>query len=573
MDELLQREALLVVDERLDRRQAVGAADDAEHLARGVQVAHAALKDRLAARDAVVEQQAQVQVRRVFAGDRVVQVLVHGEAVDDRLELREHRVVQLLEGVEFGERAGLHAAADVLELVDAVVQRDLERLERVDAVVRRADAAADEHVFAAAERHVLLGLLAGNAVDLLNRGDVRLVGIDDRERRALGVDLHRLAEDFLAHAAVVAQRELRHDLAEAAGGLHDDHGEAVRRFGTAAAEAADDHAAVVDLVDLLEVLVEREHDLDAVLLGDASGVDVGGVEPAEVVVHAAVVHQVGADRVDPHQLHALEERLRRVVLDREERAGQRGEASARRLALRGFAERKRLLAVARARAAQAFDPHLERGVERGRAVLFGRRVDLAVEAVEAERHQLFKVEVRAGDAAVAVAGARALVALRRHVAVALRKREVELARGGLLVPEHVHGRKLRLFLFGQLAFAFAHGEQEIELVEVVRVAAADLRRVAAHLRGEAGEVVLVAAGDAVVFIHRHEDVPQLEVEAFGLADVDVVAVRLVDAREFDRIAQLLQIAFKHKNHHSLFFVPVGEADCRFARRGKGTNRV
>jgi len=29
----------------------------------------------------------------------------------------------------------------------------------------------------------------------------------------------------------------------------------------------------------------------------------------------------------------------------------------------------------------------------------------------------------------------------------------------------------------------------------------------------------------------------------------------------------------HRNHHSLFFVPVGEADCRFARRGKGTNRV
>ena len=29
----------------------------------------------------------------------------------------------------------------------------------------------------------------------------------------------------------------------------------------------------------------------------------------------------------------------------------------------------------------------------------------------------------------------------------------------------------------------------------------------------------------------------------------------------------------HKNHHSLFSVPAGGADCRFARRGKGTNRV
>ena len=29
----------------------------------------------------------------------------------------------------------------------------------------------------------------------------------------------------------------------------------------------------------------------------------------------------------------------------------------------------------------------------------------------------------------------------------------------------------------------------------------------------------------------------------------------------------------HGNHHSLFFFPVGEADCRFAFRGKGTSRV
>ena len=31
--------------------------------------------------------------------------------------------------------------------------------------------------------------------------------------------------------------------------------------------------------------------------------------------------------------------------------------------------------------------------------------------------------------------------------------------------------------------------------------------------------------------------------------------------------------FCHVNHHSSFFVPVGEADYRFARRGKGTKYV
>ncbi len=157
-----------VVDERFDRRQAVGAADDTDHLARSVQVAHAAFKYRLAARDAVVEQKAQVQVRRVFAGDRVVQVFLHGEAVDHGVKLLEHGGVELFEGVERRERAGFDAAAHVLEFVEAVVQRHFERLERVDAVVRRADAAADEHVFAAAKGHVLLGFLAGDAVDLFS---------------------------------------------------------------------------------------------------------------------------------------------------------------------------------------------------------------------------------------------------------------------------------------------------------------------------------------------------------------------------------------------------------------------
>ncbi len=154
------------------------------------------------------------------------------------------------------------------------------------------------------------------------------------------------------------------------------------------------------------MLVEREHDLHAVLLGDAPGVHVGGVQPAEVVVHAAVIHQVGADRIDPHELHALEEGFS---------AGCAGSKGARRKARRsggaparlgGFAEGERLLAVARARPAQAFDPQLERVVERRCAVFLRRRVDLTVEPVEAECDQLFKIDVRAGDAAVAVAGAR-----------------------------------------------------------------------------------------------------------------------------------------------------------------------
>ena len=306
LDELLERETLFVVDELLDRGQAVRAADDAEHLARSVQVAHTALKDRLAARDAVVEQQAQVQVRGVFARDLVVQIFMYGELFDERLELPEHRVIQLFKCVKRAERAGLDAAAHVLVFIEPVVQRHFERLERIDAVVRRADAAPDEHILAAAERHILLGLLARNAVYLLHGGDVRLVGIDDRERRALRVDLHRFLEHRVAHAAVIAQGELRHGLAEPAGCLHDNDREPVCGLGALTSHAADDHAAVVNLVDLLEVLVKAEDDLHRVLLGDAPGVDIVRVELAEVVVHAAVIHQVGADRVDPHELHALE---------------------------------------------------------------------------------------------------------------------------------------------------------------------------------------------------------------------------------------------------------------------------
>ena len=423
------------------------------------------------------------------------------------------------------------------------MQRHLQRLERVDAVVGRAHATPDEHELAAAKGHVLLRLFAGDAVAALHRGHVGVVRVDDGEGGALRVDLHRLAEHRLAHAAVIAQRELRHRLVEPARGLHDDDGEPVGGLGVAAAHAADDHAAVVDLVDLLEVLVEAEHDAHRVLLGDAPGVHVVRVELAEVVVHAAVVHQVGADRVDPHQLHALQEGARRAVLDRLERVRHVQQALLCLAVLRLLGERQRLNAVARAGLAQALDPHFQRVVERGHAVFLRHLVDLALQSVKAQAHQLFKVHVGAGHAATAVRRARARVALGQQVAVAVRKRDVQLADGAFLLPVRLQRLQRELLGGGQPRVARLHGLHELVVVEVVGVARPQ-QRVAAHLRGEAHKVVLVAARDDVVFVDRHQDVLELEIEAACLAQRDVPAVFLVDARELQRIVQFLQIGLE-----------------------------
>ena len=54
-----------------------------------------------------------------------------------------------------------------------------------------------------------------------------------------------------------------------------------------------------------------------------------------------------------------------------------------------------------------------------------------------------------------------------------------------------------------------------------------------------------------------------------------VFTRRAPAARIDRQRPAAHIAlhFSHINHQSLFFVPVGKADCRFARRGKDTNTV
>ena len=315
IDELRQSELLLVVNERFNGRQAVCTADDAEHFAGSIQVTHAAFKRRLAARDAVVQKQTKVQIRRAFARNFIVEVFVYSKAVNGRLELCKHGVIQLFKGIKLCRVAGLFAAGNVLVEIKAVVQRNFQRFQRVDAVVRCAYAVTNHDVFAAAERHILLGFLMRNAKDLFHSRYIRLIGVNNRERGALRIHVHRLAENGLVHVAVIAQGELRHSLAEAAGSFHDDDGEAVGFLLVLSAHAADDYAAVMDLVNLFKVLIEIQHGLHGFFFRDAPRVDIRGVERPKVIVHAAVIHNVAADSVDPHQLHALKERLRCAVLN------------------------------------------------------------------------------------------------------------------------------------------------------------------------------------------------------------------------------------------------------------------
>ena len=232
------------------------------------------------------------------------------------------------------------------------------------------------------------------------------------------------------------------------------------------------------------------------------------------------------------------------MLNRLERVREIKEVLLRLRIRRLFGERERLLPVARAGLTQALNPDLQRIVERGRAVLRHHFVDLAVETVETELNQLFKIDVRAGHAAVAVCRARALVALGQNVAVAVRKGDVQLARGVFLAPEHLNGLQRTLLVVRELVIARAHGERKLEIVEIIRVAGAQ-RGIATHLRGEADKIVLVAPGNAVVFIERHQNVLELEIEAARLAQVDIPAVLLVDAREFQRIVQFFEISLEH----------------------------
>ena len=125
-------------------------------------------------------------------------------------------------------------------------------------------------------------------------------------------------------------------------------------------------------------------------------------------------------------------------------------------------------------------------------------VDLLIEPVKAEADELFKIEVCTCHAAVAVAHARTGKSFRRHIAVALRKFQFNLARSVFLVPIGLHSLQSIVLRSGDLTVLLTSHVcvQKFMLVKVIRVNAADLR-------GKAHKVVLIAARDAVVFIHRH----------------------------------------------------------------------
>ena len=84
---LLQRAAPFVIDQLLDRNQAVGGVDVAIRLQRAAQVARAVLKNRQAACNAVVIEQAQKQERTRPAHHLVFNLLLHRQRFNVNLNL------------------------------------------------------------------------------------------------------------------------------------------------------------------------------------------------------------------------------------------------------------------------------------------------------------------------------------------------------------------------------------------------------------------------------------------------------------------------------------------------------
>ena len=75
-----------------------------------------------------------MQIRRVFARNFIVEVFVYSKAVNGRLELCKHSVIQFFKGIKLRRVAGFFAAGNVLVEIKAVVQRNFQRFQRVDAV-------------------------------------------------------------------------------------------------------------------------------------------------------------------------------------------------------------------------------------------------------------------------------------------------------------------------------------------------------------------------------------------------------------------------------------------------------
>ena len=188
-----------------------------------------------------------------------------------------------------------------------------------------------------------------------------------------------------------------------------------------------------------------------------------------------------------------------------------------------------------------------RAEQHRRAVLFGVVERLADHVVRLLRRR--GVEHR--QLRILREGARILLGLRGD-------------RAGIVGDEHDHAA---LHADVREAHQRVGGDVQADLLHRHQRALAGVRRAGGHLERD-----LFVYGPLDVDVARARLRDRLEHLGRGRAGI---AGHNADARA-DRAEADGGVAhqqFFHCNHHSLFFVPVGEADCRFARRGKGANRV
>lgn len=132
VEQLLGGELLLAVDDRVDGGHGVSGVADADGEGAGLTVAGAAALQGLALLHAVVDEHGREHHGLTHGVQGADDVEAANHQIHEVVDLGVKRLLQLLEGVQLGELAGLGAELLAVDGVDAVVHHQLNALEHVD---------------------------------------------------------------------------------------------------------------------------------------------------------------------------------------------------------------------------------------------------------------------------------------------------------------------------------------------------------------------------------------------------------------------------------------------------------
>lgn len=300
--------------------------------------------------------------------------------IHEVVDLGVERLLQLLEGVQLGELAGLGAELLAVDGVDAVMHHQLNALEHVDVADSgtAVGAAGDAGLDAAVDTPVA-GLLDGAAGLLHDHGNDELI-VEERGGGHTGLDhLQSLLNQILVQTLEVAHGHGGLGGLDTGVRLQAQEGRLVRGILAVWGLATDDDVLpqgiareglavelVAQLHDIGHLDEEALDELDGLVLGDAAGGLVGDIVGVHVLVKAvqglavAVVLDVHDDVHEPDELDGLMEGAGGLQRNVRADLGDLKQLSLALLVLLGLGELQSQIAVALGKSAGGVDADDER---------------------------------------------------------------------------------------------------------------------------------------------------------------------------------------------------------------------